>query len=191
MALTVTQKRIVVKAIVEGLRRNGERIFAISQKTSEGFVPVDRGILRQSGFTKRLKNGIRIGYDAPYSARVEFGQPESYFTGTQTVTIKKHRMKTKHGSMMIRSHTRSYVNKRLIMIRPRMDWSRGEIEASYGIRIPGNVTNVKIYGDPIFVIMNKIPARAGQFFFTRAILEGIKKLPEDEKWALAKIGKVK
>ena len=191
MALKAAQRRIVVRAIVEGLRRNGERMFAISQKNSEGFVPVDRGILRQSGFTKRLKNGIRIGYGAPYSARVEFGQPEHFFTGTQTVTIKKHRMMTEWGSKVVKTHVRTYTNKRLIMIRPRMNWSPGEIAASYGIRIPGNVSNVKIYGAPIFVVMSKIPARQGQFFFTRAILEGIKKLVEDEKWALAKIGNVK
>ena len=188
--MKASQKRLVVKSLIEGLRRNGDRIFAISQETSRGFVAVDRGILRQSGYTRKLRNGIELGYKAPYSARVEFGQPEFHYTGSQNVKIKKHVIHTKEGVKTIKAHTRTYVNKRLVRIRPHQDWSRGEIEASYGMRIPGNVTNVKIYGAPIFVVMSRIPARRGQFFFSRAIFEGIKKLPDDMKWSLAKIGKV-
>jgi len=130
-------------------------------------------------------NGVVI-----HNSRVEFGQPEFHYTGSQNVKIKKHVIHTKEGVKTIKAHTRTYVNKRLVRIRPHQDWSRGEIEASYGMRIPGNVTNVKIYGAPIFVVMSRIPARQGQFFFSRAIFEGIKKLPDDMKWSLAKIGKV-
>jgi len=65
--MKASQKRLVVKSLIEGLRRNGDRIFAISQETSRGFVAVDRGILRQSGYTRKLRNGIELGYKAPYS----------------------------------------------------------------------------------------------------------------------------
>jgi len=47
-----------------------------------------------------------------------------------------------------------------------------------------------VYGDPIFVVMSKIPARKGQFFLTRAVLKGIQKLPEDLMWSLRRIGEV-
>ena len=175
------------KAIVEGVRRNGERIFSISQDNSKGFVAVDRGILRQSGYTRRIRGGIEIGYKAPYSSIIENGMPESYYKGNQVIHVRKHRIK---GGIWVKAHDKIFVNKRLMQIRSRQDWSRQELEASYGIRIPGDVTRMKIYGEPIFVIMDKIPARKGQFFLTRAVLEGIKKLPEDLMWSLKRIGDV-
>jgi len=325
------------KAIIEGVRRNGERIFAISQDNAKGFVAVDRGILRQSGYTRRIRGGIEIGYKAPYSciyldgidksrghvvlasgvkrslihlkpgdivdngfgeARIviavkkhnvknpklfvietesgkrmiltdnhqvptdkgllevkdlkvgnsvfvkeatrnrelgmentekiksiieyrpgrgrkthkmvydvqvegndtfiyngivihnsiiENGMPESYYKGNQVVHVRRHRTK---GGAWVKAHDKIFVNKRLMQIRSRMDWSRQELEASYGIRIPGDVTRMKMYGEPIFVVMDKIPARKGQFFLTRAVLSGIKKLPEDLMWSLKRIGNV-
>lgn len=178
------------KAIIEGVRRNGERIFALSQDNAKGFVPVDRGILKQSGYTRNIRGGIEIGYKAPYSSIIENGMPESYYKGNQVVHIRRHRIQTKDGTAWVKAHDKIFVGKRLMKIRPRMDWSREELEASYGIRIPGDVTNMKVYGDPIFVVMSKIPARKGQFFLTRAVLKGIQKLPEDLMWSLRRIGEV-
>ena len=189
--MKASQKRLVVKSLIEGLRRNGDRIFAISQETSRGFVAVDRGILRQSGYTRKLRNGIELGYKAPYSARVEFGQPEFHYTGSKTVTVKKHTIHTKYGPRTIKTHDRIYVNKRVVRIRPRAGWNKEMIEKAYGVRIPGNVSRMTVYGTPIFVVMSRIPARPGQFFLTRAVLEGIKKLPEDMKQSLKRIGTVK
>jgi len=188
---TKAQHRLVRKTLVEGIRRNGERIFDISQRNAEGFVPVDRGILRQSGYVRNIRKGVIIGYKASHSARVEFGQPEFHYTGSKTVTIKKHTIHTKYGPRTIKTHDRIYVNKRVVRIRPRAGWNKEMIEKAYGVRIPGNVSRMTVYGTPIFVVMSRIPARPGQFFLTRAVLEGIKKLPEDMKQSLKRIGTVK
>jgi hypothetical protein len=178
------------RAIIEGIRRNGERIFDISQDNAKGFVPVDRGILKQSGDTNKIRNGIEIFYKAPYSHIIEFGMPESYFKGTQVVHIKKHQMMYKGKKVWVKAHDKKYVNKRLVRIRTRQDWSRDELQASYGLTIPGDVTRMTQYGPHIFVVMSKIPARKGQFFLTKAVLKGIKKLPEDLKWSLGRVGNV-
>ncbi|MBI2020152.1 hypothetical protein HYS94_01910 [Candidatus Daviesbacteria bacterium] len=59
--------QLIYKAIVQGIQRNGDRIFNQSQQTSECFVPVDTGMLKKSGYVKQLSNGVEIGYIAPYA----------------------------------------------------------------------------------------------------------------------------
>jgi hypothetical protein len=176
------------KAVIEGIRRNGDRIFDLSQDTARGFVPTDRGILKQSGYTRNIRNGVEIGYKAPYASIIEIGMPESYYKGTQVVHIKKHQMMYKGKKVWVKAHDKKYVNKRLVRIRSRQSWSRDELEASYGLKIPGDVSRMTIYGPHIFVVMDKIPARQGQYFLTKAVIKGIKKLPEDLKWSLGRVG---
>lgn len=191
MAISKQVYRLVRKSIVEGIRRNGERIFDLSQDNAKGFVPVDRGILRHSGYTRRIKGGVEIGYRAPYAYRVEFGQPEGRYTGTQVVHIKSHTAHTKYGTVKVPAHDVMYENKRLVRIRSKLSWSREELEASYGVRIPGDVTNMKVYGPYIFRVIEKLPARPGQYYLTRAVMKGILDLPKDIEWALSKVGEIK
>lgn len=190
MATSKKLRKDIERCIIEGVRRNGERIFAISQENARGFVPVDAGYLKQSGYIRRISGGIEMGYRARYAAAIEYGTPEVQFKGTQTIKFKKHRMLYHGKKVWVKAHEKKYVNRRLLKIRPHQDWSREEIETSYGMKIPGNVTSMRIYGPAIWRVVSKIPARQGQYFLKRAALDGIKKLPDDLKWALSKVGQV-
>lgn len=46
------------------------------------------------------------------------------------------------------------------------------------------------YGKPMFRVINKIKARPGQFFLTRAVEKGLPYLGQDVSFYLKRLGKV-
>jgi hypothetical protein len=149
----------VLEALIKGVRRNGERIFDISQNTEDGYVPVDRGTLKKSGYTFLKPNGIEIGYTAPYARDVEFGRQAKPFSGVQKVRIKRHTRKLPKGAGIIEidEHVRRYVDKRLV----------------------GFNTKGKQGGDLIFRVLKGTPATRAQHFLGRATKKGLESLADD------------
>lgn len=166
-------RKAVLKAIVKGIQRNGEAVFATSQMT--GFVPVRTGYLKNTATSQRLPNGYRIVYRASYAKTVHDGAPERPITGTQVVKVKGHKRKKKPkgrytkggkykvepgGWIVVTPHERHYVNKRLVPIDPK----RG-----------------------IFRVMKKWPERKANPFLLRALKQCLPNLPNDIAFYLKKI----
>lgn len=153
MAKRKDLKRAVPDAIVKGIQDTLEDIFA----TSQDYVPVDKGILVNSGDFKPLKYGGEIVYTAPYAARMEFGDSFHPFTGTQTVNISRHIRKAhyrENGAFVkeaqISEHTRAYSNGRLV-----------------GFQAGNSV---------LFRVLKGTPAVSGRHYLTRAFNENIGKM---------------
>lgn len=174
---TKRDKKIVIDAIVKGIQRNGERCFDISQQTVEGYVPVDTGFLKGSGFVERLKRGVQFGYRAKYASVVEHGIANDIpIRGNQIVHIKEHMRKgyTRRDGVYVPpvrvpAHDVVYKNKRLIPIREKATLGRGRLT---------------------FRVIDKIKARPGKFYLHRAFEKGVKELPNDIRFYLRQIGKV-
>lgn len=168
----------IKKAIIGGIQRNGERIFHRSQQTQECFVPVDRGTLKRSGYTNKLVNGVEIGYTAPYASRVEAGGPATPYKGTQVVKVRGYTRRAytrKDGVYVppveVSSHEVKYVNKRLVGFKPKLSkFERGPL---------------------IFRVLKEEPAREGQWFLKRSLVQEIKHLPEDIEFHLLRLARVK
>lgn len=62
-------------SIIQGIQRNGDRIYDTSQSTDKCFVPVDKGFLKHSGVKDDLPAGMRIAYRAPYAC-IPFKYPQ-------------------------------------------------------------------------------------------------------------------
>ena len=169
------QKLAIRKAISEGIYRNAERIFNLSQNTAACYVPVDTGNLKRSGVIERITGGARIAYRAPYSADVEFGIDQARpIEGVQVVhkrAVKRKGYRTANGtyvpSKTIAAHDVTYENKRLVRIRPKI--SKFE------------------YGPPIYRVISEIKARPGQFFLTRAVKDGLEHLSGDIEFMLKRL----
>ena len=155
----------IEQAVISGIRRNGERIFSTSQATERGFCPVDKGILKNSGEWNYVPNGVEIVYRASYSNAVHSGISEDIpITGTQEVQIKAHKRKD---GKMVKAHTKTYVNKRVVRIRPKLS----EFE----------------WGKRFFRVIDKIKARPGNPFLLRAVKEEIPHLKDDIAYELNKL----
>ena len=96
--------REIKEATILGIRRNGDRIFSLSQQK----CPVDFGTLLKSGYVNPLSDGVEIGYKVPYAAAVHSGVEEKSITGNQVVHIQ--------GTSKRKAHDRVYKNKRLVPI---------------------------------------------------------------------------
>lgn len=106
-------------------------------------------------------NGIVI-----HNSAVEFGiEQDIPIEGTQVVKVRSYR---RRDGAIVKEHVAKYVNKRLIPIRPK--FSKFE------------------WGEKMFRVINKIKARPGQYFLSRAVMEGLKDLTKDIKFYLDKIG---
>lgn len=158
----------ILDAIIHGVRRNGQRIFDTSQNTAAGFVPVRTGMLKRSGYTNDLPNGIAIGYAAPYARKVEFGVPAQTFKGVQEIKVRQHQRKTAEGTIInVREHVKRYVDKRLVPI---------------GTNRSGIVQ---------FRVLSSTTGFKGRKYLTRAIFQEIKFLAQDLEFHLKKLGKRK
>lgn len=156
----------IIAAVVKGIQRNGDKVFSISQDTAGCLVPVNTGMLKKSGYTNYLPLGIEIGYRTPYAGIVETGiEQDIPIEGTQIVRVKSYR---RRDGTIVKEHIAKYVNKRLIPIRPK--FSKFE------------------WGEKTFRVINKIKARPGQYFLSRAVMEGLKDLTKDIKFYLDRIG---
>jgi len=175
-------KQKISKAVIEGIRKNADRIFDLSQDTTAGYVPVDIGTLKLSGISEDIKGGKKIAYRTNYAAQVEFGIPEDIpITGTQKIHVPEYirkGYKRKDGVWVpptkVKAHEVKLVNKRVIRIKP----SRKYVEE--GI-------HKREWGKPIFRVIDKIKAREGQYFLTRSVKEGLKKLADDMEFFLRQI----
>ena len=157
----------VRKAVMDGIYRNAERIFDISQQTDQGYVPVDRGTLKKSGIVFPIQNGARLQYRTNYSWDVEGGvQEDRPIVGDQIVKIKTYK---RRDGTVVNAHEIVYHNKKLISLRPKKDGKQG----------------FRIYR-----VINKIKKRPGVFFLTRAVKVGLLDLTGDIKFFLSRVGKV-
>ena len=150
----------IIKAIIKGVQRNGERWFSLSQDYSACYVPVDSGNLRRSGIIKMDSEGYFLGYLCRYAAAVENGIPRDIpITGDQIIHMKNGKTRILH-------------NKRVIFIRrkklSKFSWIDLFRTGKGGRKEPG-----------IFVTISKIKARPGQKFLYRSGIEAFKKLPDD------------
>jgi len=171
-------RKVVHAALVDGMRRFGERIFSRSQETDKCYVPVDTGFLKRSGYTKQIPNGIEIGYIAPYSADVEVGHTDRPVQGTFSYLVPAHTRRSHtrvnpNGTVVIVAestipeHMVTLVNKRIITFRPKIDkFNRGP-----------QITRV----------ISVERGRKGQFFLARAAMDSLNGLPKDLIFALKKI----
>lgn len=158
---------LIEQAIVDGIRRNGDRIFNTSQATELCYVPVDTGFLKMSGRVENEENGVIIRYRADYSATIEFGQETALpITGTQRVYIRTHRRKN---GTVVQGHWNEYTNKKLIGFRPKIVGSKFE------------------RGEKIWRVISEEKPRAGQYFLTRAINEELPKISGDIEFYLKRL----
>ena len=174
MPVTKRFKRSVYLGLIRGLRRFGERVFDLSQQTARCYVPVDIGILRRSGYTKKLENGIEIGYMAPYAGAVEFGNPKTPFDGIQVIHTQGFQRAgytrtdgTYVRPAIISPHDRTFINKRVVGFRPKFSkFDRGDL---------------------IFRVLEAEPERPGQFYLTRALQDSLPEASNDIEFELRKI----
>ena len=166
---------LIMDAIVKGIKRNAERIFDISQNTEGCFVPVNTGFLKQSGGVEPLSDGASIRYRADYAADVEFGTQGEPWSGSQDVRTRSHKRKgytrkdgTYVSSHNVQGHNKHYENARLIGFRPK---------AGQKFR-----SQKKIYR-----VLSAQNATKGQFFLSRAVMQGIMSLPTDMEYHLKKL----
>ena len=158
-------KEQIKEAVIKGIQRNADRIFDISQSTAECYVPTDTGVLKKSGAVNYLPNGAEILYTANYSSAVEFGIPSDIpIEGTQIVKVRAFK---RRGGAIVKAHEKKYVNKKVIGFRPK--FSKFE------------------FGAKMFRVIDKIKARAGQFFLSRSVQEGIKDLSNDIEFYMKRI----
>ena len=160
-------KQAIREALISGIRRNGERIFGISQDTASCFCPVDTGFLKRSGATRFLPKGIEIFYTSPYAADVEFGRPGKPITGTQTVKVKAHIRRMPGGRVLVKEHEKKYVNKKVIRFRPK----HSKFE----------------YGKPIFRVISEEKGQKGQHFLGRAKDKGLPFMGTDVSFYLKQL----
>lgn len=153
------------EAISEGIKRNGERIFAISQNTQACYVPVRTGMLKKSGYVNRLNSGIEIGYLAPYASDVEFGKFPQPIKGTQIVHIRKYRRKD---GTIVKAHDKKYVDKMVVVHRPRL--------------------NKFQLGKPRIMTISKTFNIKPHLFLTRAVEAGIVDLVKDIEYEIRRKG---
>lgn len=151
-------RKAIRDAILEGIRRNAERIFDLSQEK----VPVDRGFLKDSGAVNFLPTeSVDIIYRAPYSSQVHDGIPEDIpITGTQTVHVPGYRRKD---GTFVRAHDVTYKNKRVVQIRT-------------------------LTGERMFRVIDRIKARGPRPFLLEAMQEGITYIDQDIGFCMAKKG---
>lgn len=163
-------RRGIIKAIVRGIQRNADRIFAESQLQ----CPVDTGFLKNTGVKDDIPGGSRIAYRTSYAAVVHFGAREKPIKGTQIVNVKEYKRKSKDpkpgkklpsvGYIVIGPHVRKYVSKRLVPIDPK---------------------------NGVFRVLNKWPERKANPFLFRAVRSMLPYLKEDIGFYLSKVGRVK
>ena len=110
---------------------------------------------------ENLPDGVLIGYRSSYAADVEFGSERRPITGDQIIRVKEFRRKD---GAIVRAHTKTYHNKRIIRFRPRTD----------------KVT----FGKPIFRAISFTGGHRAQMFLRRATYEGIKHFKEDLEYCL-------
>jgi len=176
-------RRQVRQAIIRGIKRTGEAIFDMSQQTDLCFVPVDKGFLKKSGYTKPLPNGIEMGYTTPYAARVEYGGPAIPYTGTQEVFVPRHQRKgyyrkgpkgtrTYVPPTVVSAHTVKHVDSRVIGFRPKIAGSKFD------------------RGPLIFRVLEEEPAREGQRYLGRAVEHELPRLAELIGFEMQRLGKV-
>ena len=165
---------LIMDAIVKGIKRNAERIFDISQNTEGCFVPVNTGFLKQSGGVEPLHNGASIRYRADYAAEVEFGTQGKPWSGTQVVRTRSHKRRgylRKDGTFVnphtVQAHSKHYENSRLIGFRPKD--GKGQSQKK------------------IYRVLSAQNATKGQFFLSRAVMQGIMSLPTDMEYHLKKL----
>ena len=157
---------LIMDAIVKGIRANADRIFNISQNTEGCFVPVNTGTLKQSGSVEPLSDGASIRYRADYAAAVEFGTPGEPWSGSQDVRVRSHKRKAyirKDGTYVnahnVQGHKKHYENARLVGFRPKVGKGRSQ--------------------EKLYRVMSAKGATEGQYFLSRAVLQGIMFLPTD------------
>jgi len=156
---TKRNQQLVKQAIIRALQRLGDSILDKSQRN----VPVDRGTLQRSGYTKKLAGrGVEVGYTAPYAAQQEFGMPSLPYQGTQRVQIRPYSYRLVDNAGNVRNvdvpgHERTYVNKRLIGFRPRIGNTRGS--------------------EVIFRVMDRSPEIEPKYFLSNAVKDSLPELP--------------
>ena len=167
-------KQAIIRSIIDGIQRNGDRIFNTSQNTEGCFVPVDTGFLKRSGVKDDMAGGMRIVYRAPYSIAVEYGSEAQPYVGKQTIHVRSHKRKgytRKDGAYVapavVKPHDKVYEDGKLIGFRPKL----GKFE----------------HGNLIFRVMKGHSTRKGQFFLTRAVRQELPNLPEDIEFYLKKL----
>ena len=165
-------------AITEGIRRNGQRIFDISQQTENCYVPVRTGFLKENGGWENIERGVNLYYRTPYAADVEFGSDSKPVSGTQSVHVKSHTRKgytTKTGKRVQKHNVSAYdmqlKDKKLVSWEPRI--------------------NKFQYGERIFRVVDKEGGQKGQFFLTRAFYEGFPELVHDINFHLQRLNGTK
>mgnify|MGYP001570207808 CR=1 FL=1 len=167
MAHSSELKNLILQAIVDGIRRNGERIFNLSQATEKCYVPRVTGFLAMSGGVEPITNGVELRYRASYSEIVHDGRETAIpITGTQRIYRPTYRRK--NGSV-VQGHWVEYTNKKLIGFRPKIAGSKFE------------------RGEKIWRVISEEKPRKGQFFLSRAVVENIPYLPNDIEFNLKRL----
>jgi len=157
---------LINDAIVKGIRANADRIFNISQDTEGCFVPRKNSILAMSGDVVPLADGASIVYRADYAAAIEFGTPGEPWSGSQDVRVRSHKRTAytrKDGTYVkahnVKGHSKHYEDSRLIGFRPKVGKGRSQ--------------------EKLYRVMSSKGATEGQYFLSRAVLQGIMFLPTD------------
>ena len=165
-------------AITEGIRRNGQRIFDISQQTENCYVPVRTGFLKENGGWENIERGVNLYYRTPYAADVEFGTESKPVSGSQSVHVKSHTRRgytTKSGKRVQKHHVSAYnmdlKDKKMVSWEPRI--------------------NKFQYGERIFRVVDKEGGQKGQYFLTRAFYEGFPELVHDINFHLKRLSNAK
>ncbi|MBI2020153.1 hypothetical protein HYS94_01915 [Candidatus Daviesbacteria bacterium] len=115
--------------------------------------------IQTSGGGTFILNGIIV-----HNSDVEFGKPVRPITETQEVFVR--RFKRKDG-VIVKAHTKKYINKRLIGFRPKLSkFERGE---------------------KIFRVISEEKEQTGQHYLGRAFQKEIKELPKDIEFFLREL----
>jgi hypothetical protein len=91
------EKRLERAALL-GLQDFGRLVFARSQQR----VPVKTGRLKRSGYVRILRDGVELGYTAPYAKDVEQGSPARL----ERVNPRARRAGVSARAVRVRAYTR-------------------------------------------------------------------------------------
>jgi hypothetical protein len=148
----------IKRALIQGIRANGNKIYYTSQDTVGCYVPVLTGELKASGSLIYKADSVAIHYSAPHAAIVETGLESAIplTGGSERVYVPTHRRKN---GAVVKGHYRNVQDGKAITFSPKI--SKFE------------------RGPEITRIITEHAAREGQEFLKRAVLKEIVCLSED------------
>ena len=116
-----------LKQLVDTIHRRLPReIGKTALAKARDTCPIQTGDLYRSLYVDINNNGFELGATVPYAADVEEGTQSVMIAGSYTGKWKRHKRKTKNGTTTIRGHTKTFDNKKPVLMNGAVERSAQE-----------------------------------------------------------------